>query len=165
LPWALHLLASKTKIIHANLSGTLPPPRDRSHVASFSGSIPQAAFPSGLAALPRHVSGDLRPSPASERRPWDASLAAAASSSSPWSDLYGSVSTCTLPSKPYRACCHSPLGLPAEPALLFSTSCCLHQLVVCQGLRGGGIESSKVDRTVGGALSLVLLHVILDEPQ
>lgn len=100
----------------------------------------QAALRSPLTCLRRAAS------PASERRPWNASLAAAASSSSPWSDLYGPVSTCTLPTKPYKACCHSPLGLFAEPALLFSTSCCLHQLVVCQGLRGGGIEPSKANR-------------------
>ncbi|KAK1239106.1 hypothetical protein MKX08_006167 [Trichoderma sp. CBMAI-0020] len=72
-----------------------------------SGSIPQAAFPSGP-QITTHMSQNGA-SPASERRPWDASLAAAASSSSPWSDVMDPSPHAPSPTRPVAI---HPLALP-----------------------------------------------------
>jgi hypothetical protein len=141
LPSALLLLRVKIRTVHTTYQEPFPPPRVRNHVASFfwiKVPVPQAAFSkrpwpfkSPLTCLGRAVS------PASERRSWERLARSRCSSSSPWSDLYGPVSTRPLPTKPYRACCHSPLG-PSRRAGCFSRR---HVVfigwLVMKGQRGG----------------------------
>lgn len=93
--------------------------------------------------------------------PWDASLAAVPLAPRPGALIWAGPHMYLADQALQGLSPFTPLA-PVQPALLPSTSCCLHQLVVGKGQRGG---SSKANRADGLGALFLLLRVILDEPQ